>query len=612
MATIAPPSAPSPVSKPGRNEIKGGSFLIHDLGPEDIFTPEDFTEEQRQIAETADQFAANEVLPAAGQIEAKNFTVTRALLRKAGELGLMAVDIPEEYGGLAMDKVTSAIVADHLSQLASFSVAFSAHVGIGTLPIVWYGTPEQKEKYLPRLATGEWLGAYALSEATSGSDAMNIRTRATISEDGSHYVLNGEKMWITNAGFADLFTVFAKVTDPADASAEKAKFSAFLIERDTPGLTVGAEEHKLGIRGSSTCPLILSDCIVPSANLLGEVGKGHHIAFNILNIGRFKLGAACVGGARTALGNGIRYAKERKAFGKSISEFGLIQQKLADCAVRIYVGESMAYRTVGMIDEALAGIDPEQAQDSKQIQRHIEEYAVECSILKIWGSEMLDAVVDHIVQIYAGYGYVEEYPAERAYRDSRINRIFEGTNEINRLIITGFLMKRALSGALPLLPAIQKLMDEVMSPPAFGDADERPDDLLARESAMLASAKKIALLTAGAASQKYMTALADQQEIMADIADIVIEVYALESALLRTRKLGSHQHTVAMTQVYAANAMSIIEKAARRILATVAEGDALRIQLAILRRLAKHEPANTILLSRAVATHVLQGGMSFG
>ena len=609
MATIAAP-APSTTTS---IEIKGGSFLLNDLRPEEIFTPEDFTEEQRQIADTAHQFAANEVLPAADQIEAKNFTVTRGLLRKAGELGLMAVDIPEEYGGLAMDKVTSAIVADHLSQLASFSVAFSAHVGIGTLPIVWYGTPEQKEKYLPKLATGEWLGAYALSEASSGSDAMNIRTRAALSEDGQHYVINGEKMWITNAGFADLFTVFAKVANPADPNPERAKLSAFLIERDTPGLTVGAEEHKLGIRGSSTCPLILSDCKVPAANLLGEVGKGHHIAFNILNIGRFKLGAACVGGARTALGNGIQYAKERKAFGKSIAEFGLIQQKLADCATRIYVGESMAYRTVGMIDAALAAIDRAVAHEPKEIQKRIEEYAVECSILKVWGSEMLDAVVDHVVQIYAGYGYVEEYPAERAYRDSRINRIFEGTNEINRLIITGFLMKRAMAGQLPLLPAINKLMDEVMAPPSFNESDAGAEDMLAREAGLLASAKKLALFAAGAASQKYMTGLADQQEVMADIADITMEVYALESALLRTRKLvtgkfGGSSIATAMTQIYAARAFGIIEQAARRILAAVAEGDTLRIQLAILRRLVKHEPANTIQLGRAVATHVLHAG----
>ncbi len=601
MATIAP-------SVPGTKANNGGSFLLKDLEPQDIFTPEDFSDEQRQIADTADQFAANEVLPAADQIEAKNFTVTREILRKAGELGLMAVDIPEEYGGLAMDKVTSAIVADHLSQLASFSVAFSAHVGIGTLPIVWYGTPQQKEKYLPKLATGEWLGAYALSEASSGSDAMNLRTRAELSEDSSRYVLNGEKMWITNAGFADLFTVFAKVTDPADPNPEKAKLSAFLIERDTPGLTIGTEEHKLGIRGSSTCPLILSDCRIPAANLLGEVGKGHHIAFNILNIGRFKLGAACVGGARTALGNGIRYAKERKAFGKSISEFGLIQQKIADCATLIYVGESMAYRTVGMIDAALAGIDPAAAHEPKEIQKRIEEYAVECSILKVWGSEMLDVVVDHVVQIYAGYGYVEEYPAERAYRDSRINRIFEGTNEINRLIITGFLMKRAISGQLPLLAAINKLMDEVMSPPGFNDSDSADDDALVREAGLLSSAKKLALYTSGIASQKYMTALTDQQEIMADIADIVMEAYALESALLRARKLGSSEMANAMTQIYAARAFGVIEQAARRVIAAVADGDTLRIHLAILRRLVKHEPADTIQLGRTVAAQAIRAG----
>src|SRR5271168_2441949 len=594
--------------------VTGGSFLLNEAEPASVFTPEDFSDEQRQIAETAAQFAANKLLPAADEIEAKHFDVTGSLLNKPADLGLMAVDVPEAYGGLAMDKVTSAIIADRMSVLASFSVAFSAHVGIGTLPIVWYGTDAQKEKYLPKLASGEWIAAYALSEASSGSDAMNIRCRAVLSDDGQHYILNGEKMWITNAGFADIYTVFAKIADPKDPDPGKAKMSAFLIERNTSGLTVGAEEHKLGIRGSSTCPLILSDCKVPAANLLGEAGKGHHIAFNILNIGRFKLGAACVGGARTALGNGIQYAKERKAFGKSIAEFGLVQQKLADCATLIYVGESMSYRTVGMIDAALSTIDPEQANDSKQIQKRIEEYAVECSILKVWGSEMLDTVVDHIVQIYAGYGYVEEYPAERAYRDSRINRIFEGTNEINRLIITGFLMKRAMSGQLPLLPAINKLMDEVMSPPSFSDAYSGPEDPLARESAMLASAKKLALFTAGAASQKYMTALADQQEVMADLADIIMEVYALESALLRVRKLNASPNNsaagnaISMTQIYAAHAFTVIERAARRIVAAVAEGDTLRVQLAILRRLLKHEPANTIQLGRAVASHVLQAG----
>jgi alkylation response protein AidB-like acyl-CoA dehydrogenase len=586
--------------------FSGGSFLIEGPTPDDIMTPEDFTDEQQQIARTAADFARNEVVPAAEAIEAKHFDVTRALLKKAGDLGLMAVDIPEAYGGLAMDKVTSAIVADYLSQLGSFSVAFSAHVGIGTLPIVWYGTDAQKQKFLPLLATGDCIGAYALSEATSGSDAMNIRARATLSADGTHYVLNGEKMWISNGGFADLFTVFAKV--------DGEKFSAFLIEKGTPGLSIGAEEHKLGIRGSSTCPLILSDCKVPVENLLGEVGKGHHIAFNILNIGRFKLGAACVGAARTMLAHTISYAKQRQAFGKPISGFGLIQQKLADSACQLFAVESMAYRTVGMIDDALAALPAETAENAREIQKRIEEYAVECSILKVWGSEMLDAVVDHSVQIYGGYGYVEEYPAERAYRDSRINRIFEGTNEINRLIITGWLMKRAMAGQLPLMSAIKKLMDEVLEPPSFDDGEDHSADTLYAESQILAGAKKLALFTAGSASQKYMNALADQQEVMADLADIIIQVYALESALLRARKLKARKLPLAataeaMVKVYAVKAMDIVELASRRIVAAVAEGDSLRVQLAICRRLAKRVPEDGYAHARAIASHLVEYGV---
>ncbi len=585
--------------------ISGGSFLIEERKPEEVMTPEDFSDEQRQIARTASDFVRNEVVPAADEIEAKHFDVTRALLKKAGDLGLMAVDIPEAYGGLAMDKVTSAIVADHLSQLGSFSVAFSAHVGIGTLPIVWYGTDAQKEKFLPQLATGDCIGAYALSEATSGSDAMNIRARATLSADGAHYVLNGEKMWISNAGFADLFTVFVKV--------DGEKFTAFLIEKGTPGFSIGNEEHKLGIRGSSTCPLILSDCKVPVENLLGEVGKGHHIAFNILNIGRFKLGAACVGAARTVLGHAIAYAKQRQAFGKPISGFGLIQQKLADCAAQLFTVESMAYRTVGMIDDALAALG-DAAENPREIQKRIEEYAVECSILKVSGSEMLDVVVDHAVQIYGGYGYVEEYPVERAYRDSRINRIFEGTNEINRLIITGWLMKRAMAGQLPLLAAIKKLMDEVLEPPSFEEEADHSSDPLYEQSKLLASARKLALFTAGAASQKYMNALAEQQEVMADLADIIIQVYALESALLRARKLKSRNlpladTAVGMVQLYAAKAMDIVELAARRIVAAVAEGDALRVQLAIVRRLSRHTPQDVYAQARKISDHLAEYGV---
>jgi butyryl-CoA dehydrogenase len=583
--------------------VKGGTFLTEERAPGDVFTPEDLSEEHRQIAKTAVDFTQNEVMPAAAEIEAKNFAVTKALLRKAGELGLMGVDVPEVYGGLEMDKITSAIIAESISKLASFSVAFSAHSGIGTLPIVWYGTAAQKQKYLPKLATGEWIGAYALSESSSASDAMNCRTRAVLTADGAHYTLNGEKMWITNSGFADLFTVFAKV--------DGEKFSAFLIERNTPGFSVGAEEHKLGIRGSSTCPLILSDCQVPVENLLGEIGRGHHIAFNILNIGRFKLGAACVGGARNSLQDAIGYARERKAFGKAIGEFGLIQEKLAESAAGIYAGESMVYRTIGMIDAALADVDTKAEGASREIQKRIEEYAVECSILKVWGSEMLDMVVDHVMQIFAGYGYVEEYPAERAYRDSRINRIFEGTNEINRLIITGWLMKRAMAGQLPLLQAIKQLMDDVMSAP--GAAPEREGPLSA-ERRLLAGVKKLALFAAGTASQKYMTGLADQQEVMGALADCIMEVFALESCILRAEKLiaakgeGAAKQAIALTRYYAAKAGQTVELSSRKVIAAAAEGDMLRTQMAILRRLAKHEPADTIALGRQIAKHVLAAG----
>ena len=597
MATLAP--VPT-----DRKIIPGGGFLISNPSPADCFFPEDFTEEQRQVAQTTTEFATNEIVPVSDQIEAKDFSVTRRLIKQASDLGLTSVDIPEEYGGLEMDKVTSAIIADNIAKQGSFSVAFSAHVGIGTLPIAWYGTTEQKKKYLPKLASGEFIGAYALSESTSGSDAVNARTRAVLSEDGKTYTLNGEKMWITNAGFADIFTVFAKCEVKEGKNAGKERLTAFLVERGTPGFTVGKEEHKLGIRGSSTCPLILADCKIPASNLLGEVGKGHHIAFNILNVGRYKLGNAAVGAARMSLGRGIAYAKERKAFGKSISEFGMIQEKLADSAVGVFVGEALSYRTVGMIDDALRQVDK---HDTAAIQRAIEEYAVECSICKVWDSEMLDRVVDETLQIYAGYGYVEEYPAERAYRDSRINRIFEGTNEINRLIITGRLIKAAMEGKLALMPAIKQLMDEVMSGP--GEKVER-EGPLADEFALLANAKKLTLFAAGTATQKYMQKLADEQEIMGAIADMIIQVYAMESAILRAAKMagGASSIPVVMARIYADEAMSVVELAARKVVAAVAEGDALRTQVTILRRLAKHDGVDTIALRRQVAQHVIAAG----
>ena len=596
-----------------KNKILGGSFLLEERQTADVFTPEDFSEQHQMIGQTAEEFAVNEILPQAEKIEHKDYAVSRDLLKKAGDLGLSGVEIPEAYGGLEMDKVTAAIIADHIAKYAGFATTWGAHSGIGLLPIVYFGTEEQKNKYLPRLAAGEIVGAYALSEATSGSDALNCRARAVLSPDGKHYILNGEKMWITNAGFADLFTVFAKI--------DGEKFSAFLVERTFPGFSVGGEEHKMGIRGSSTCPIILNDCKVPVENLLGEIGKGHIIAFNILNIGRFKLGAMCVGGARVSLESAVAYAKQRKAFGKTIGDFGLVREKIANMATLIYVGESLVYRTVGMMDALLSEIDSassDAAAVAKERRKAIEEYAVECSILKVWGSEMIDYVVDETVQIFAGYGFVEEYPAERAYRDARINRIFEGTNEINRLIITGFLLKRAMSGQLPLMPAIKKLMDEVLSGPSLGEEIEGPL-ALSEERKLVAQAKKLGLFVSGAATQKYMQTIQDQQEVMGAIADMTIEIYAMESAVLRAQKMvegasSSKQGEaaaalpIAMTRVYLTQALEKVEASAKKVIADVAEGDMLRTQLAIVRRLSKHEPFNTIALRQQIAQKTIERG----
>ncbi|HEV2114659.1 MAG TPA: acyl-CoA dehydrogenase family protein [Terriglobales bacterium] len=582
-------------------KIAGGSFLLEERKPEEVFTPEDFTEQHTLIAQTAEEFAKNEIIPNIEKMEQKEFSINRELVRKAGELGLSSVDIPEEYGGTQMDKVTSAIIADRLAVYGGFSTTWGAHTCIGTLPLVYFGTEEQKKKYLPRLASGEIVGAFALSESSSGSDSLNVRTRAELAADGKHYILNGEKMWITNAGFADLFTVFAKVNGE--------KFTAFLIERNFPGFAAGAEEHKMGIRGSSTCPLILNDCQVPVENVLGEVGKGHLIAFNPLNVGRFKLGAGCVGSARRCLESAVGYAKQRKAFGKVIADFGLIREKLADIAAGVFTGEAMVYRTVGMVDAAIAQL--QSAHDLAQVRKIIDEYAIECSIIKVWGSEFVDFVVDEMVQIFGGYGFVEEYPAERAYRDSRINRIFEGTNEINRLIITGFLLKKAASGALPFMAAMKKLMDEVLGGAA---ADDGADGAFAAERKLLANGKKIGLFAAGIAMQKYMQAIQEQQELMGAIANMAIETYAMESALLRAQKLAAQHgetavaHSIAMAQVYMAGGMERIESAARKVIAAVSEGDTLRSYMAVLRRLGKHEPYNTVALRQKIAQRVIEAG----
>src|SRR5947209_5588468 len=589
MSTTAVPSS----------KIIGGSFLLEERRPDEVFTPEDFTEQHQLIAQTAEEFAVNEIVPNIEKMEHKDFSVTRDLLKKAGDLGLSSVEIPEAYGGLEMDKVTAAVIADHIAKYAGFATTWGGHTGIGTLPIVYVGTEDQKKKYLPRLATGEIVGAYALSEASSGSDALNCRARAQLLQDKKHYILNGEKMWITNAGFADLFTVFAKV--------DGEKFTAFLVEKTFPGFSIGAEEHKMGIRGSSTCPIILNDCKVPVENVLGEIGKGHIIAFNILNVGRFKLGASCVGGARTSLQHATAYAKERKAFGKTISELGMIREKLAQVASWLYACESMVYRTVGMMDTALTDIE----HTPEAVRKAIEEYAVECSIVKVAASEMLDFAVDETVQIYGGYGFVEEYPAERAYRDSRVNRIFEGTNEINRMIITGWLLKRAMKGQLPLMPAIKKLTDEIMSGPSSAEPLEGP---LAAERTLVSNAKKATLMLAGAAVQKYMAAIEQQQEILSAVADMVIEVFAMDSVVLRTQKLIERQGeakcrlAVSMAQVSLTNSMDKLEAAAKKVVAAVSEGDMLRTQMVILRRLFKHEPFNVIALTQQIAARLIDAG----
>jgi butyryl-CoA dehydrogenase len=590
------------VAVPNKTKLVGGSFLIEEHSTDQVFTPEDLSDEHRQIARTTEEFARNEILPNAEKIEHKEFAVTRELIRKACEIGIANVDIPEQYGGSDMDKISSSLINENISVSGSFSVSFGGHTGIGSLPIVYFGTAEQKAKYLPKLATGELIAAYALSESTSASDAMNARTKAVLSPDGKEWILNGEKTWITNGGFADVFIIFAKV--------DGEKFSAFIVERKFPGFQSGAEEKKMGIRGSSTTPIILNDCRVPRENLLGEIGKGHVIAFNTLNIGRFKLGAGVVGGARNSLNHSIGYSKQRKAFGKPLSDFGLIKEKLANMAVGVYTGECMSYRTVGMIDAAMSEIDKTAPDAYKQIAKNIEEYAVECSIIKVYGSEMLNYVVDETVQIYGGYGFVEEYPAERSYRDSRVNRIFEGTNEINRMIITGWLLKRAMKGELALMPAIKKLTDEIMA----GGASEPLEGPLAQERTMVSNAKKAALMLAGAAAQKYMMDLENQQEILAAIADMVIESFAMDSTVLRTQKLidrngeARTQLALAMTQVSLARSMDKIEAAARKVVAAVAEGDMLRTQLVILRRLFKYEPYNVIALTQQISNRLVEAG----
>jgi len=562
----------------------GGFFLLEAQTSGDIFTPEDFTEEHKAIARTTDEFWRKEVEPHLEEIHHQDFEALKRILRKSAELGLTAVFLPEKYGGMEMDLASMMIVSEGVARDGSYAACHGGQVGIGTLPVLLFGTEEQKRKYLPRLASAELIAAYALTEPHAGSDALAARTRADLSPDGAHYILSGQKMWITNGGIADLYTVFAKVGGE--------KFTAFLVERQWPGVKPGAEERKMGLKGSSTTAVYFDNVKVPVENVLGEVGRGHIIAFNILNIGRLKLGVFAHGGAREALAASIRYAKQRKAFGKSIAEFGLIQEKLAEMAVRIFVNESMTYRVVGAIERQLGGFSWEAADAAPRLLKAVEEYAAECSFVKVFGSEMLDYVVDEAVQIHGGYGYHQDYLVERAYRDSRINRIFEGTNEINRLLATGMLLKRAQRGILPLVEAVEQLQAEVLGGAAGADP--------------AVNAKKISLFLLGVAYEKFRDGIEEQQEIVARITDVLINAYAIESAGLRACKSG-FENASDMAAIFTDEAMTGVETAARTVVAACSEGDALRTNLAIVRRFTRREPDNLIELRRKVAARLIGG-----
>ena len=591
---------PSKVAK----RIAGGSFLIESRSPEEVFTPEDLTDQHQLIAQTAREFVEKEIVPRIKEIEEKKPGQLRELLTKAAELGLCATDVPQKFGGLELDKISSIIVAEMMARDGSWAATLGAQAGIGSLPIAFFGTEQQKQKYVPKLASAEWVGAYCLSEATSGSDALHCKTKATLSPDGKHYILNGTKMWITNGGIADVYVVFAKV--------DGEKFTAFIVERAFPGVSPGAEEHKMGIRGSSTTPLNLEGVPVPVENVLGEIGKGHLIAFNILNMGRLKIGAGCVGGCKYLLLEALRWAKEREAFGHKIADFGLIKEKLGEMVSRTYAIESISYRTTGMIDALLEGIDQGAPEAPRQIMAALQEYAVECSILKVMGTEVLDFVSDETVQILGGYGFSSDYEVERTYRDQRVNRIFEGTNEINRLLITDMLMKRSMKGQLALVPAAQKLLDEILG---MTPGDEMPEDRpLAEEAKLVEGAKKVVLLVAGSAVQRYLQALEQEQEVVGALSNLVMEVYAMESALLRClKKLAKSapeacQSDLAATRAYIYDSADRVEVGARRALARIAEGDTLRTQLSVLRRFLRRMPPDTIELKRRVADRALALG----
>ena len=581
--------------------FKGAEYLITDATKNEVFTPEDFTEEQHAIADTADQFVAEEVTPVLDRLEHQEAGVAVALMRKAGDAGLLMIDAPEAYGGLALDKATSMLVAERMGAAGAFSVSYAAHTGIGTLPLVYYGTEAQKDRYLGKLVTGEWSAAYCLTEPEAGSDALGGKATATLTPDGKHYVLEGTKQFITNGSFADLFTVFARV--------DRKHFTAFLVERATPGVTVGPEEKKLGIKGSSTTSVIFEGAKVPVENVLGEIGKGHKIAFNVLNVGRFKLGAAVTGAAKLAFRTGAAYANARKQFGVPIARFGAIQEKLADLTAGLFASESIIYRLAGLIDDRLATIPKDAPGYYEAVQQGIEEYAIECAVAKVFCSEVLADVVDEVVQIHGGYGFIQEYPAEKYYRDERINRIFEGTNEINRLLVPGTILRRALKGELPLEREAMKAMEALMTP----SLDELDPALpFAAERAVLGGLKKTFLVVAGAAVQRYREALKDEQETLLALADVAIQVFAIESALLRAERISPRlaesrrADVAAAVKVHTFSAVEKIATAARRAAFYVAEGDTLTALLGGVRRFTKYDAAGLLEAKRRLAAAALE------
>ena len=581
-----------------KERIRGGSFLIDAGSPDDVFVPEEFTEEQLMIARTTEDFVVNEVCPRLEEIENHQFDISLRLLKEAGKLGLLAGDVPEKYDGLGLDKASTALVTEKFARARGFALSFGAHVGIGSLPIVYFGNEEQKRRYLPDLASGRKIAAYCLTEPGSGSDALGAKTTARLSADGRHYILNGEKQWITNAGFADVFIVYAKI--------DGEKFSAFIVERTYPGVSFGAEEKKMGIKGSSTRTVIFQDVPVPVENLLGEAGRGHVIAFNILNVGRYKLAVGAVGSAKRALEISAKYAKERKQFNTPIANFPLIKSKLANMAVKTYAAESSVYRTVGLFDAALSRLG-EKLEDGREVARTIADYAMECSINKVFATEVLDYVVDEGVQIHGGYGYMSEYEIENMYRDSRINRIFEGTNEINRLLIPDTLLKKAMKGELPLKEAAASLQEELLR----YYPEEVGDEVLAAEQHLINMTRKIILMTAGSALMKYQQEIAREQELLAIAADMLIELYAMDSVVKRTQKaIAAHgqekaQQKLDMTVVYVQEAFDRVEAWAKQALAAMEEGDDLRLRLSILKKLTRRTPVNTVQRKRAIADRVL-------